>query len=226
LKSAGPLCSLGPPYCTALAIVLRGKSFVTYKVVALQYLSNIARRVLVQLLIVSEYYNCDIDRAEDGKLMRLLEKSAFALEEGSEEATSASIMRKREAMERHLHRTISIVLDSLDLNLSSTHSSYAATLRVADGNQPALGRDLDGFDGRRSCSGIVCIYELQRLIDNWLVARLRRGCSWCVAKSRWWWWSRAVDGSCLVLDSDEAAEIATTRLDNYNGYDGALRQQL
>jgi hypothetical protein len=45
-----------------------------------QDLSNITTRVFVQLLIIAKDYNRDIDRAEDGKLMRLLEKTSFALE--------------------------------------------------------------------------------------------------------------------------------------------------
>ena len=48
--------------------------------VSRQDLSNISARVFVQLLIVAKYYDCDIDGAENGKLMRLLEKSSFPLE--------------------------------------------------------------------------------------------------------------------------------------------------
>ena len=43
---------------------------------------NISRRVLVQLLVVSEDDDGDIDRAEDGELMRLLEQTALALQKG------------------------------------------------------------------------------------------------------------------------------------------------
>jgi hypothetical protein len=50
-----------------------------------QDLSNITTRVFVQLLIISKDYDRDIDRAENGELMRLLEQAAFALEEGSAE---------------------------------------------------------------------------------------------------------------------------------------------
>jgi hypothetical protein len=48
-----------------------------------QDLSNITTRVLVQLLIIAKDYNRDIDRAEHGKLMRLLEKTSFALEKST-----------------------------------------------------------------------------------------------------------------------------------------------
>jgi hypothetical protein len=57
----------------------------TYEVISLQDLSNISRRILVELLVVSEDYDCDIHRAEDGKLMRLLEQSTFAFQESAVE---------------------------------------------------------------------------------------------------------------------------------------------
>jgi len=45
-------------------------------------LVDVRGRVLVQLLIVPEDDDGDVDRAEDGKLVRFLEQTAFALEEG------------------------------------------------------------------------------------------------------------------------------------------------
>ena len=45
-------------------------------------LVDVSRRVLVQLLVVAEDDDGDIDGAQDGELMRLLEEAAFALEEG------------------------------------------------------------------------------------------------------------------------------------------------
>jgi hypothetical protein len=54
-----------------------------------QDLSNITTRVFVQLLIISKDYDGDIDRAENGELMRLLEQAAFALEEGSAETLAS-----------------------------------------------------------------------------------------------------------------------------------------
>ena len=41
---------------------------------------DISRRVLVQLLVVSKDDDGDIDRAEDGELMRLLEQPSLALQ--------------------------------------------------------------------------------------------------------------------------------------------------
>jgi hypothetical protein len=51
--------------------------------VSRQDLSNVTTRIFVQLLIIPKDYDRDIDRAEDGKLMRLLEQATFALEERS-----------------------------------------------------------------------------------------------------------------------------------------------
>jgi hypothetical protein len=45
-------------------------------------LVDVARRVLVQLLVVTEDDDCDVDGAQHGKLVRLLEQTTFALEEG------------------------------------------------------------------------------------------------------------------------------------------------
>lgn len=43
--------------------------------------AHIARRVLVQLLILTKDEDCYIDGAEHGKLVRLLEQTTFSLEE-------------------------------------------------------------------------------------------------------------------------------------------------
>jgi hypothetical protein len=55
----------------------------TYVVVSGQDLSNVGTRVLVQFLVISKDNNGDVDGAEDGQLMCLLEQTAFALEESS-----------------------------------------------------------------------------------------------------------------------------------------------
>lgn len=54
----------------------------TYVVEPPDYLIDVRRRVFVQLLIVTKDDDGDIDGAEDGELVRLLEEAAFALEEG------------------------------------------------------------------------------------------------------------------------------------------------
>ena len=53
-------------------------------------LIDVRRRVLIQLLVMTEDDDRDVDRAEDGELMRLLEQAAFALEERDRPATSVS----------------------------------------------------------------------------------------------------------------------------------------
>jgi hypothetical protein len=81
LKSAGPLCSLAPPYCRNVSWgIFDLWCAETYVVVSGENLANVATRVFVQLLIVAKDYDCDIDGTEDGELMRLLEKTPFALE--------------------------------------------------------------------------------------------------------------------------------------------------
>ena len=49
----------------------------------LKDLSNIRGRIFVQLLVVAKYYDCDVDGAEDGNLMSLLEQPSLTLQEGS-----------------------------------------------------------------------------------------------------------------------------------------------
>lgn len=61
------------------------------------YLIDIRRRVLVQLLIVAEDDNRDIDGAENGELVSLLEQATFALEEG--DATVAIVSNCVRAMQ-------------------------------------------------------------------------------------------------------------------------------
>jgi hypothetical protein len=67
-------------------------------------LVDIARGEFVELLVVAEDDDGHIDGAEHRELMRLLEKTAFALEEGD--------------------GAVPVVLDGLDLNLSATHGGW------------------------------------------------------------------------------------------------------
>jgi hypothetical protein len=64
--------------------ISRALMFVCTSIVLIscQDLSNITTRVFVQLLIIPKDYDRDIDGAENGELMRLLEQATFALEEG------------------------------------------------------------------------------------------------------------------------------------------------
>jgi hypothetical protein len=85
LKSAGPLCSLAPPYCRRSARCLepRVAARETYELVSGQNFSNIATRILVQLFVVAKDDHGNVDRAQNRQLMRLLEQASFALEKGS-----------------------------------------------------------------------------------------------------------------------------------------------
>lgn len=50
---------------------------------SLQRVADVAGGVGVQLSVLPEDDDCNVDGAEDGEFMRLLEEAAFALEEGS-----------------------------------------------------------------------------------------------------------------------------------------------
>lgn len=59
----------------------------------------VARRKLVQFLIVTKDDDSDVDLTEDGELMRLLEEAAFALQKsavGMEMLVYAVVERERE----------------------------------------------------------------------------------------------------------------------------------
>lgn len=51
--------------------------------IPLDQLVHVGRRVLVELLVRAKDEDGDIDGAEDGKFVRLLEEAALALEEGA-----------------------------------------------------------------------------------------------------------------------------------------------
>lgn len=50
---------------------------------SLYYFIDVPRRELVQFFVMSKYYHRDINRAQHGKLMSLLEKPTFAFEESA-----------------------------------------------------------------------------------------------------------------------------------------------
>lgn len=82
LKSAGPLCSCAPPYYAMLVSnQISERTSKTYILKTSDCLIYIARREFVKLFVVAKDDDCHVDRAENGKLMRLLEKTAFTLEE-------------------------------------------------------------------------------------------------------------------------------------------------
>lgn len=69
------------------------------------YIVDIRRRVFVQLLVVAKDDDGDIDGAEDGEFVRLLEETAFALEEGD--------------------AAVAVVADRFNLDLTSAHDVLA-----------------------------------------------------------------------------------------------------
>lgn len=84
-------------------------------------LSHVAGRVLVQFLVLAEDEDGDIHRAQDGELMCLLEETALAFQEGD--------------------RAVSIILDSLDFDLSATHLEGFATLGAYRSDATEVGDD-------------------------------------------------------------------------------------
>jgi hypothetical protein len=54
-----------------------------YIIISRQDLSNVTTRIFVQFLVIAKDYHGDIDGAENGELMRLLEQTTFALKERS-----------------------------------------------------------------------------------------------------------------------------------------------
>ena len=86
LKSAGPLCSCAPPYCQSCQPRDWEGNFASYVVKSIDRLIDISGRVLVQLLVVTKNNDSDIHGAEDGKLVSLLEQTAFALKKSTETA--------------------------------------------------------------------------------------------------------------------------------------------
>ncbi len=75
------MCSCAPPYCGRLV------SPQTFERICKSYILKtsdsliyIPRRKFVEFFVVAKDDDCHIDGAEDGKLVRLLEQTAFPLE--------------------------------------------------------------------------------------------------------------------------------------------------
>jgi hypothetical protein len=88
IKSSGPLCSCAPPYCVTCQrearlaqLSIHGRE--AYILVPANGLVDVARRELVQLLVVAKDDDGHVDGAEHRELMRLLEQAAFALQKGA-----------------------------------------------------------------------------------------------------------------------------------------------
>ena len=91
-------------------------------------LVDVAGGKLVQLFVVPKNDNCDVHRTQDRKLVCLLEETAFSLEEGAGyHHISVHVRGCGGGVGQHSHRTVSVVLDSLDFNLSTTHGRVCSS---------------------------------------------------------------------------------------------------
>jgi len=164
MKSCGPLCSCGAPYCTNVSHFRslslsrldrwpraltdrfgdnqprKGKIYIyrlTYVLISADRLVNIARGKLVELLVVAEDYDGDIDRAQHRQLVSFLEEASLAFEKGAGRVRQLYHTLVHEQGSRanlHLHGTVPVILDGLDLDLPATHFRHAQTaLRMRDG---------------------------------------------------------------------------------------------
>lgn len=82
--------------------------------------SHVARGVLVQLLVVSKNKDGDIDRTENGELVSLFEQATLSFQKGD--------------------RTIPVILDGFNLNLSSPHGDCLCILDQGWGSIVAFAR--------------------------------------------------------------------------------------
>lgn len=69
---------------------------------------------------MAENYDCDIDGTQNGKLVGLLEKTAFSLEESPGWILAFGEARRWRSRS-HIHRAVAIILDGSDLDFSSAH---------------------------------------------------------------------------------------------------------
>lgn len=67
----------------------------TYKFESRDGVIDIARGELIQLLVVPKNNDGDVDRTEHGKLMRLFEQTAFALEKSPVKSTVNKAIESR-----------------------------------------------------------------------------------------------------------------------------------
>jgi len=85
--------------------------------VSCQDLSNITTRVFVQLLIIAKDYDRDIDRTEDGELMRLLEQATFALKKRSVGETVISLHSPEGSANTYTERFLSSLMALISIFL-------------------------------------------------------------------------------------------------------------
>lgn len=111
----------------------------TYIGISGDQLAHLTRRVLVEFLVLAKDEDGDIDGAEDGEFVSLLEETALALQKGAVIQGHPVSRRWTRMAGRHdgtwrrvcdwevevgvvcLHRTISVILDGFYFNLPATH---------------------------------------------------------------------------------------------------------
>ena len=94
---------------------------ITYVLISPNRLVNISRREFIQLLVVTEYNYCDIDRTEYRKFVRLLEQTPFSFQKSPKSHQHLQPSGVWAIVDAH--GTIAIILYSLDLDLPSTHDA-------------------------------------------------------------------------------------------------------
>jgi hypothetical protein len=109
---------------------------------------DVARRELIELIVMTEDDNGDVYGAQDGELVSLLEKTTLALEEGAGSGSAAVAMGGGGRVEACLHGAVTVILDGLDLDLAATHG---------EGQRRSKGRahrgTETGCDRARTCRG-------------------------------------------------------------------------
>jgi hypothetical protein len=120
----------------------------TYVLVAANSRIDVARRELIELIVMTEDDNGDVYGAQDGELVSLLEKTTLALEEGAGSGSAAVAMGGGGRVEACLHGAVTVILDGLDLDLAATHG---------EGQRRSKGRahrgTETGCDRARTCRG-------------------------------------------------------------------------
>ena len=83
----------------------------------------------MQLLVVAKDDNGDINGAEHGELISLLEETSFPLQKGAanREHTLAVVLHETSDWGSNLHRAVPFILDGFDIDLPTTHCDDGAT---------------------------------------------------------------------------------------------------
>lgn len=98
-----------------------------YVLISSNGLVDVAGRELIELFVMSKYYDSHIDLAQHRKFVGLLEKTTLSLQEGAALGQRRSVFVLDICKKANLHGTIAIILDSLDLNFPTTHCRVGCT---------------------------------------------------------------------------------------------------